>query len=328
MKHRLINAEDLLAKGVREDFTELRPILAHNETSFAANATLRKDEWEMIDAKVNDVMRERLTIVDDLRGKGLVTPVSLGTVLRVTERLEDFAAAEISFDGDTAPQRDRPSYLRDTIAVPVIAKDFQINWRQLEASRTRGEPLDLTAAGLAARKVRDKLQDLFTNGFAHTPAASSIPGITSAANRQQVSLAVDWDASGATIIADVLSMLEAAYAVSLFGPFFLYVPKNYWGVLQDDYSTAKGEKTFIQRILAFEDIEVVRPLDSLADDNVVLIQLTEDVIDMSEAQAVTTIQWEKNPLVTNFRVLAVAGPHIKSIENDAGTTIHGIIHLS
>ena len=325
--YRIIGAEDIIARGIAS-FAQLRPILAENVSAFASNATLRKDEWETIDARVNEVMRERLTIVDDLRAKGLVTPVSLGTVLRVTERLSDFDAAEVSFDGDTAPKRDRPNFSRDTIAVPVIAKDFQLNWRQLEASRQRGEPLDLTAAAAATRKVRDKLQDLFVNGFDNTPAASSIPGMVTAASRQQVSLGTDWDDSGAAIIDDVLRMLEAAYAVNLFGPFFLYVPKNYWAVLQEDYSTAKGDRTYIQRILAMEDIEAVRPLDTLSDDNVVMVQMTEDVLDMSEAQAVTTIQWEKNPLVTNFRVLAVAGPHIKLMENDAGTTIHGIVHLS
>ncbi len=325
--YRIIGAEDIIARGIAS-FAQLRPILAENVSAFASNATLRKDEWETIDARVNEVMRERLTIVDDLRAKGLVTPVSLGTVLRVTERLSDFDAAEVSFDGDTAPKRDRPNFSRDTIAVPVIAKDFQLNWRQLEASRQRGEPLDLTAAAAATRKVRDKLQDLFVNGFDNTPAASSIPGMVTAAGRQKVSLGTDWDDSGAAIIDDVLRMLEAAYAVNLFGPFFLYVPKNYWAVLQEDYSTAKGDRTYIQRILAMEDIEAVRPLDTLSDDNVVMVQMTEDVLDMSEAQAVTTIQWEKNPLVTNFRVLAVAGPHIKLMENDAGTTIHGIVHLS
>jgi hypothetical protein len=56
--------------------------------------------------------------------------------------------------------------------------------------------------------------------------------------------------------------------------------------------------------------------------------MTRDVIDLSEAQAITTVQWEKNPFVTNFRVLTVAGPHIKKIQTEAGDTIHGIIHLS
>jgi uncharacterized linocin/CFP29 family protein len=324
---RLIGAEELIAQGVT-NLARMRPVLADNADPIASNATLRKDEWEQIDARVNEVMRERLTIVDDLRGRGLVQPVSLGTLLRVTERLEDFTAAGVSYDGDTAPQRDRTSFLRETIPVPVVAKDFQINWRQLESSRTRGEPLDVSSAASATRKVRDRMQDLFVNGYGQGPDGSTIPGLVTATNRQTVSLANDWDASGATIIDDVLSMLEAAYAVNMFGPFFLYVPKNYWAVLQEDYSTAKGERTYIQRILAFEDVEAVRPLDTLADDNVILVQMTQDVLDMSEAQSVTTVQWAKNPFVTNFRVLAVGGPHIKSIETEDGTTINGIIHLS
>jgi len=333
---RLIGGEELLARGV-SNVARLRPVLAHNADPLdVRNATLRKDEWEQVDRRVNEVLRERLTIVDDLRGRGLVTPVNLGTVLRVTERLEEFTAAEVSYDGDTAPKKDRPSFLKDTIPVPVVAKDFQISWRQLEASRLRGEPLDLTAAAAATRRVRDKLQDLFVNGYGQGPGTNpavsgqgtSIPGLTTAASRQLVSLGTDWDLSGAAIIDDVMRMLEAAYAVNLFGPFFLYVPKNYWATLQEDYSTLKGDRTFIQRILAMEDIEAVRPLDTLADDNVVLVQMTEDVLDLSEAQAITTVQWEKNPFVTIFRVLAVAGPHIKSMETAGGTTVHGIVHLS
>jgi len=331
---KLIGAEDLIKRGVA-DLAQLRPVFADNEDPFATNATLRKDEWEMLDARVNEVMRERLTVADDLRGRGLVKPVSLGTILRVTERLEDFDAAEISFDGDTAPKRDRPSYLRDVIPVPVISKDFQINWRQLEASRNKGEPLDTTAAATAARKVRDAIQDLITNGYGSGPGAgsnsaggTSIPGLTTATNRVSVTATADWDASGADIIGDVQEMLAAAYAVNLFGPFFMYIPKNYWALIQADYSAQKGDRTFLERILAFSDIASVRPLDALADDNVLMVQMTEDVLDWSEAQAITTVQWDKNPFVTNFRVLAVGGPHIKSIESSAGSTINGIIHLS
>ena len=325
---KLIGGEDLQKLGVM-NMAALRPCLALNADPMAANATLRKNEWEQIDTRVNEVMRERLTIVDDLRARGLVTPVGLGTILRTTERLEEFTAAELSFDGDTAPSKDRPSYLRDTIPVPVISKDFSVSWRQLEASRARGEPLDLTAAAAAARRVRDRLQDLFVNGLTYGPSTDGgIPGLVSATYRQKLTLGTDWDDSGADIVSDVMRMLDAAYAVNLFGPFFLYVPKNYWATLQEDYSTLKGEKTYIQRILALEDVKAVRPLDSLSDDNVVMVQMTEDVLDLTEAQAVTTVQWEKNPFVTTFRVLTVAGPHIKSMETAGGTTIHGVIHLS
>lgn len=328
-RHTLLNGGDLLARGV-SNLATLRPILAGNEElTLASHATLRKDEWETIDERVNEVLRERLTVLDDLRDRGLVQPVSLGTILRVTERLEDFDEAEVSFDGDAAPRRDRPSFLKDVRPVPVIHKDFQIPWRQLEASRERGEPLDMTAAEQATRKVRDRIQALITLGkTAGGPEGGGIPGLTTAANRIQVSLANVWDGASGDPRADALRMLEAAYANNLHGPFGLYVPKNYWATIQDDYNENKGDRTHLERLLAFEDVEFVHPLDALPDDNVILLQLTRDVIDYSEAQAVTTVQWQKNPFVTNFRVLAVGGPQIKTQETDADTSVNGIIHLS
>lgn len=334
---KLIGGDELSKRGFISA-AQMRPVLGLNADPFAVNATLRKDEWEQIDARVNEVMRQRLTVVSDLRSRGLVQRVSLGTVLRRTERLGDFDDAEVSFDGDTAPQRDRPDFLQDVIPVPVIAKDFEVNWRQLAASRERGEALDVTAAALAARKVADKIQDLFANGYGSGPGTNpassdglTIPGLSTAASALTVS-GSDWAAASTGIVADVVNMLKTAYNANLFGPFLLYVPKNYWAVLQDDYSTSKGDRTFLERIRAFDDIEDVRPLDSLAagsaaQANVHLVQMTEDVWDLTEAQDVTTVQWEKNPFVTKFRVLFVGGPQIKKIERQGGATIHGIVRL-
>ena len=326
----LVNGEDFMERWAGH-IRFMRPFLAANANPISANATLREDEWQMIDERVNGVLRSRLTIMDDLRSRGLVEPISVGTVIRKTERLEDFEDAELSYDAETAPQKDRPSYLTESIPVPVIHKDFSINFRQLDASRTRGELLDTTSAELATRKVRDRVQALFTNGIATGgPTGGGIPGLTTATNRLQVTLNNNWDAAADTPVADVERMLAAAYNVNLFGPFILYVPKNYWATVQEDYETSGGaviNRTVTQRILDFTDIEELRPLDALADDNVVMVQMTREIIDASEAMPVTTVQWEKNPWVTNFRVMMIGGPQIKSIEDEDGTTRNGIVHL-
>lgn len=336
---KLLGGDDLMARG--GDIAALRPVFTANMAQkmaegYAVNATLRKDEWETIDAKVNDVLRQRLTIVEDLRAHGLVAPLSIGDILRVTERLNDMDSADVSFDGDTSPQRDRPDFGRDVIPVPVLSKDFQLSWRQLEASRKKSMALDTTAAAMAARKVKDKLQYVIVNGYGSGPGANpangtdgqSIPGLINATGRLTQAKSASWGLAATDIIGDVQKMLKKAYDAYLFGPFILYVPKNAWAILQMDYSTAKGEKTFLERILAFTDIKTVRPLDDLPDDNAILIQMTEEVIDLSEAQGITTVQWDKNPFVTNFRVLTVAGPQIKTIVNQAGDEIKGFVHLS
>ncbi len=318
----------------KEVLNGFRPVLAGNGLAMnamgsgdARNATLRHEEWLQVDDAVNDVLRERLTIADDLRARGLSVPISVGSVLRMTERLEDFDDADLSYDGATPPSEDRPSYLNETTAVPVISKGFRFNWRQLIASRERGEPLDVTSAQICARKVRDKLQDLITNGEATGgPTGGGIPGLTSATNRITVNLANHWDVAAGTPIADTESMLAAAYNVNLFGPFTMYVCKEYWAAIQADYKD-ESDKTVMQRIEAFSDIDAVRPLDTLADNTVLLVQMTSQALDLSEAQGVTTVQWTLEPMVTHFRVFYVGGPHIKSIEDEDGNTRNGIVHL-
>lgn len=314
----------------------MRPVLkgsmAHAVNAaqdMSVNATLRKDEWEIIDERVNEEARNRLTVVEAFRSRGLVQSIGVGDVERVTERLDAFSDAQISFDGDTAPEEDRANYSTDRRAVPIVSHGFRIGFRQLASSNRRGSNLQVDNAGLASRAVSHKMQDLVTNGLSSgAPSGGGIPGLTTATNRIQVSLATNWDDSGGDPVGDTKRMLESAYNNFLFGPFVMMVPKNYWAELQDDYSTSKGDRTFLERIRAFEDIEDVMPNDALADDNVVLVQMTRDVMDVSEAQMLTTWQWEKTPAVTHYRVLMIAGPHIKSIETEDGTTINGIVHLS
>lgn len=330
MSVRVIGGGELAARGV-ERMEVLRPVLAANENPLVANATLREDEWKHIDERVNAVFGARQTIVDDLRQRGLVQPLDIGTVLRVTERVADFGEATLSYDGEVEPVRDRVSYYQDVRAVPVIGASFQVNFRQLAASRQRGEPLDTTGAELAARKVNERLQKLFAVGESSGgPAGGGIPGLTTAPKRLTVDLTADWATSpSADPVGDVARMLDEAYSYSLFGPFVLYVPKNYWAAIQRDYKVGGLATTvsLIQRFREFADVEDVRPLDHLPNSNVVLVQLTRDVIDLSEAQPPITVQWQKSPFATEFRVYTIAGPHIKTIETDTGTSINGIVHL-
>lgn len=330
-----VGAADLMSRGVTNSMAILRPVLSANaglDEQIVGNATLRREEWLRVDERVNTIFRERLTVVDDIRSRGLVQPVSLGTILRITERTGDMDPADLSFDGDTAPTRDRAVWGQDTVPIPIISKEFQIGWRQLAASRERGEGLDTTNAEVAARKVRERMEDLWINGYGHGPDGSSIPGLRNAPGRITVASSGGWASSGARAINDVERMLAAAYARNLFGPFALYIPKNWWGPVQSDYSTDTGagtaSRTVRERILAFVDIAEIRPLDRLPDDEAIMVQLTRDVLDMSEAQGVTTVQWDKNPFVTNFRVLTVGGPHIKTLVGPGGSTFNGIIHLA
>ena len=316
----------------------MRPVLADNASGLlannaafdmAVNATLRKDEWEIIDERVNEEARRRLTVLELFRSRGLIQPVGIGDIERVTERLDAFTSAEVTFDGEVEAQKDRPNYRTDRRAVPIVSKGFDIGWRQLASSERRGNNLQVDSAGLAGRAVAHRMQNLITNGLATGgPSGGGLPGLTTAPDRIEVSIGTDWLASGADPVGNVEAMLEAAYTNFLFGPFVLMIPRNYWAAVQGDYSPLKGERTFLERFQAFADIEQVVPNDALTNGNVLLVQMTRDVADISLAQDLTTWQWQKTPAKTHFRVLMVGGPHIKSIQTESGTTVNGIVHLS
>lgn len=290
----------------------------------ADNATLRKDEWERIDEAVVDVMRERLTAVDLLPR----TNVGLGVIHRVVERLQDVGDADLSMDGDTSPQRHRPGYASQTFPVPVISQDFRISQRQLEASRTRGATLQTDSAMGSTRAVRERMEDLIVNGQStFGPDGNGIDGLATGSNELTDTLNNDWDTSSGTPVTDVRTMLNTAYTNNLQGPFDVFVPKAYWATIQQDHDTTSGE-TVLERIERYTDVRNVRPLFTLSANNVLLVQMTQDVVDLTMGQEPTTIQWEKNPMVTNFRIFSVMSPAVKTIEKPDGTTINGIVHLS
>ena len=160
-------------------------------------------------------------------------------------------------------------------------KDWSLNRRQLEASRTRGEPLSTSQIAIATRIVADSLEDALFNGVTNLVVdGRQIYGYTNHPGRNTVSLSGSgWaTVAGRDIIGDTKNMLQAAYDDNRFGPFTMYVAKDIWAEIQMDYSTEKGDATFMERILAFSDISSVKAGDSLPEGNVVLVQMTEDVV--------------------------------------------------
>ena len=341
MNTKRLNAA-LAAQAERLGIQHLRPVLdertplAHLSgiaKDMGVNATLRKDEFEIVDETVTTELRDRMTVFSRFRELGLIQVVGIGDIERVTERLNGFSEAQIVFDAEAEIETDAANYENDRRAVPMIAHGFGFGMRQLASSEKRGANLQVDQVGLAARAVADKFEDLITNGLASGgPSGGGVPGLTTAANAIDVSLGTPWDESGATPVDDVTSMLAAAYARKIFGPFDLWIPNNWWAAVQDDYSDQKGDRTFLERIEAFPDIMRVLPNDKLAADNAVLVAMDRQFIDISLALNATAFQYKKNPFRTDFVIGMIGGPHIKNrqYQNSSGVWVPtaGIVHLS
>lgn len=281
---------------------------------------LRKEEWNRFDEKVIEVARRRLVGIGDLQAAGLTYPVenALGVTRVEWEKMSFMEPAEVSMAGVTEGQRDRLEFNLDSVPLPIIHKDFQINIRALTASRKLGQPLDVSKVAVATRLVSEQAESILFNGLSFTANGSSIYGYTTALNRNTTTLTANWalvGTTGETIVDDVMTMVSDLIGDNMYGPYRMYVPTSYYNKLLEDYK-ANSDKTILQRILEIPDIESVKQSKDLADGGageVLMIQMTSDVVDLIDGIQPTLVEWETHGgMVTNFKVMAILVPRMKS----------------
>lgn len=301
-----------------------------------AGATLRREEWKALDEAIMEPSRARLGGIEDLTAKNLVYNLgnAMGTTVLEWHDVNEALEAEMTMDGITRGKNDRVTFQHNYLPLPIIHAEYEINTRELAASRNLGNPLDTTMAERAARKVLEKLEALlftdttYTFGEKDSRLRNAIYSYVNFPDRIGVNLSIPWDNSGITgamIIQDVLEMKQASINNYHYGPWTLYIPTNYETVLDADYDATTPGTTIRERILKIAGVNEIKVSDTLANDNVLLIQMTRDVIRLVRGMGLQNVQWsEEGGMVTKFKVMTIQVPQIRS---DAyGKT--GIVHLA
>ena len=300
------------------------------------NATLRRDEWKQLDDVLLEVSRSRLGGVEDLVSKGLTFNLgnAMGTTVLEWHDVSDAMEASLTMDGVTRSIGDRPKFQTNYLPIPIIHVDYEINARVLAASRSLGNPLDTIAAERAARKVNEKLEQmLFTDttyAFSDLDDRSrnKIYSYLNHPDRNLVNLSIAWNASGMTaagILQDVLEMKQASIDAYHYGPWMLYIPTAYETVLDDDYDVSTPGTTIRERILKIAGIQGIKVVDTLTTANVLLVQMTSDVVRLVRGMGLTNVEWDtEGKFITKYKVLTIQVPQIRSDQNGKS----GIVHLS
>jgi len=293
------------------------------------NATLRRDEWKHLDEAVMAASQTRLNGIADLEEKGLVYNLGngMGTTVLESHNIGDAFEAELSMDGLSRSKGDRVNYATVYLPIPIIHVDYEINARVLEVSRRMGNPLDTTSAELASRKVAEKLEAMLFTSTTYSFGGGTIYSYLNHPDRNTETLTTDWDASGKTaadIVADVMRMKQASINALHYGPWMLYIPTAYETVLDGDYNATKGD-TIRERILKIANISGIKVIDTLTANNVLLVQMTTDVVRLVKGLAIQNVQWAaQGNFVTNYKVLTIQVPQIRSDQNGKS----GIVHLA
>jgi uncharacterized linocin/CFP29 family protein len=296
-----------------------------------ANATLLRLEWTELDKVVVKAALPRLKAVADLRGRGMqmTIPNGMGKSVLQTQAQSDISPATISMDGLSKSPGDRPVYNLANLPLPIIHKDFSFTAREIAVSRNGAMPLDLSMAALAARRVAEGAEQL-TLGVSNTYSygGGAIYGFTNFPGRITYALssplASGWIAR--TTLLDVLAMRTLAEQHLHFGPYVLYVSLAWNRFLDDDAYLNKGSNTLRDRLRAIDNIDDVITLDYLNGYDMVLVQMSEDVVREVVGMDITTVQWEtQGGMELNFKVMCIIVPQLRSDFNGNTGIVHGSV---
>lgn len=278
-------------------------------------ASLRKDEWLLIDEMLTRLVQTELNIVGDLMAAGLqYTFDGLSASSMYYESMSGMDAAEIHMRPTQHVREDSLDFKSQTVPLPFVSKDFPLDIRQLRQSRKLGNPLDIAGLEAATRSVLVTTERIFAGSVTYQVAGAPLYGLNNFPDAYTKNNLSNWAAGATTpktIVDEVIAMIEVMKHDGFNGPFWLLLPPNYSARMQEDYNTYAG-KTIQQRLLEIEDLQRVRVCRFFDNSKVVLLNASSETIRVLNGMSPTTFQWDVMAgLGTTFRVASIMVPQIK-----------------
>lgn len=294
-------------------------------------AVLRRDDWLRIDEAVVRAAKPVLRAVGDLRAAGLSKTINgMATPVLAYEMMSDITKATMSMDGLREGEKDHPELDIAYLPIPILHKEISFSARQLSIATQGANPfaLDTDTIEMAARRVAEEAEELLIGTLgSYAFGGGTIYGYTNYPGRETKSMTLP-TAGGWTpevFIDELLDMVQALKDNFRPGPYMMYVSSNWNKSLNSDYSSTYNGDTLRSRVQKIEDITAVRQLDYLTGYQVLLVQMTSDVIRLINGMDIRTVQWsEKGGMELYFKIMAILIPQIRTdIDGNAGIA-HGV----
>jgi uncharacterized linocin/CFP29 family protein len=282
------------------------------------NEIMRNEEWKTFDDQLIEGFRERLQLVADLLGAGLVTTIPNGIAKTVLEYdlIGDMNEAAISMGGEARTDNDRLEFEQGALPLPIIHKDWYLNLRALRASQTGNTPLDTTYIRVVGRKIAEKIEYVTLNG-GYQYQSKVIYGLLNHPNINTINYSATPWSNVATTGANVFTDIEAAITVlvddGFLGPYWMYIggtPANL--KLIEDYKAAT-DGTIRARILETGYISRIGTTTLMPDDVVLIFQPTADVVKLISGEPLQNVQWDAHGgFVINFKSWQILIPLVRA----------------
>jgi len=305
--HEAMFAENGLSKYVLVDDkggivarnSQTAELVKHN--MYATNAaTLRHEDFMIIQAKITEVRRRKLNGITDLMDAGLSFPADITTQIIGTENISEFSEADqeqnpTGFNGDDLV------FGEIYVPNPITHKSFTVPWRQQGFSYK-------TSLGLSesVRMVAERLEETLFNGndaikVNFNGALQVIYGYNNHPNRGTTTIS-DWSLSTNydKIVNEVISAIGKMFAdqggVEM-NSVVMYFPKNFKPAMDRDYSSLKGDKTVAQRLLDIPELKAVKFAEKQPDSVVTFVEMLERTVQLGVASDIVSVPHTKtNPM--------------------------------
>lgn len=310
--------------SLRINPTDGKPV--HQNVVTNAPALLRREDWLRIDEAVSFAAKQRLRFWGDIYGQNPFNiPNGMGTIAVQHAVATGDASATISMDPIRKGERSRPTVDTALIPLPVIHSDGSFSARDIAVSRNGQMPLDTTSLTLSSRKVAEEVEKLAIGvSSSYTYAGGTIYGAINHPNRFTKTLTTPTGSNGATTLAELLDMVKTLQDNFYYGPYIAYYSSSWNPFFARDYTTTYPGSLRGRLAEGVPEISTWRQLDYLTGYQIVLVQMTPDVVQGMQGMGMTTVQWEEQGgMEWCFKVMCIQIPRIRADGNGKLGINHG-----
>ena len=309
-------------KGTRIDFKKYRSL-----------ESLPREAWELIDTVLIRVAKERFVGIADLNSYPGTSFNFDGMSASVytRKRVSEVGAATVAVNPDNAS--DSAILDLDDLSVPMLVtyKDYHMDTKHMAMASRINLPIDTALVEEATISVTRALEDNLFNGQV-TANGSTMYGYTTFPDRQTYTIPTSWTtATPSEIFGDLNSMISLSMQANHFGPWVLYIPWQYQSRLNEDYLPNGGTSTtgsIRKRLMEIPNLADIKVADVLADDNVVLVEMSSSTVQLINGMPMRNLLWEppgQPNWMHKFKVMTIAVPLLISDYNGQCGIVHGSV---
>lgn len=306
-----------------------------NVVNYDVPALLLKDEWKYMESGVIEPVLPRLQVWTTLASRipGMTIPNGMATTVIEEQTETDAGFATVSMNGLARSDRDRPEYDIRGFPVPIIHGEYGVDLRHLLQTRAQGRPFDISMGRKVTRRVIEKVENMaIGEATTYKYGGYRIYGLTNHPNRYTKVLTLPTSAGWTprVFVDEVIEMIDTLTTDQFNGPYGMFYSPAWQKYMGMDYSDAYSGQTLAGRLAGAPPngvgLSFMNKLEyGLTDFQVIIFQLTDDVIRTLNGLDLRTFQWEeKGGWEILFKVACIYLTQLRTRENDDLGVIHGV----